>query len=87
MKKSMGRVPNLQNSQSVNQGELQNVRQKINKSMNQSFATGLTSNSIPSLNNSTSLGFGEMSNVDQKEQQKVRQKIQNSNSSISNRLY
>ncbi|WP_352420792.1 hypothetical protein [Proteiniborus sp.] len=81
MKNTTGRVPSLKNSQTVNQGELQNAKQKMNTSMNmgQSFSTGMTSGMVPSLSNSTSIG--------QNEKQKVKQKMQNSNSSNSNRFY
>ena len=72
-----GNIPSLKNSKSVNQAEIQNVKQNINSTAGKNTILGaeLTSNisnaaslgnmtsSVPSLNSSTSVGSKELQNV------------------------
>ncbi len=77
-----GNVPSIKNSKSINQEEVQNVKQNINSAASKSMILGaeLTSNisnaasienmtnSVPSLNGSTSIGSEEFQNVKNKVQ-------------------
>jgi predicted HAD superfamily phosphohydrolase YqeG len=78
-----GNIPNIKNSQAINQSEIQNAMQNMNSAAGKSMILGaeLTSNisntassgnmtnSVQSLNSSTSIGSEELQNV-KKEVQK-----------------
>jgi len=57
-----GNTPNLKNSKSIGQAEIQNVKQNINTTSSQENMA----NSAPSLNSSTSVGSQELQNAKDK---------------------
>ncbi len=80
-----GNIPNLKNSQSIGQTEIQNVKQNMNYAASQNMVLGAnlasnTSNAAsqgnmtnfaPSLNSSTSVGSIELQNAKNKMQNSV----------------